>query len=222
MADIQKLREFVQVNGWYLFAEELWSRATRGVRSKLLARRLKTEDLLLGRYSRLKGLRFLQVGRDFHAGDSLWIEAVARYGDQVFQPRIVIGNRVRASNWVHIAATHYVEIGDDCLIGSKVIITDHGHGQYASGHSSPFEPPAMRRLDSGRKVVIGRNVWLGDGVVVMPDVTIGEGAVIGSNSIVSKDIPAFTVSVGAPAKPIKQYDKDSKEWRVLRPRSTGA
>jgi lipopolysaccharide O-acetyltransferase len=176
---------------------------------------VKTEGLHIGRYSRLKGLAFMKFGKDFSAGDGLWMEAIARYEDQVFQPRIVIGDSVRISNWVHIAATHYVEIGDHCLIGSKVVITDHGHGQYANGHSLPFEPPAKRRLDSTRKVVIGPNAWLGDGVVVMPDVTIGEGAVIGANSVVSRDIPPFTVSVGAPARPIKQFDQNLKEWKTL-------
>ncbi len=215
LARIRKLREFIRVNGLYLFAGEIWSRATCRVRSRLLALPLKAQGLHIGRYSRLSGLGFMQVGKDFKAGDSLWLEALARYRDQVFQPRIVIGNSVRISNWVHIAATHYVEIGDNCLIGSKVVITDHGHGQYAKGQSSPFEPPAQRQLDSNRKVVIGRNVWLGDGVVVMPDVTIGEGAIIGANAVVSKDIPPFTVSVGAPARPIKQFDQNLKEWKTV-------
>jgi acetyltransferase-like isoleucine patch superfamily enzyme len=212
---MSKLREFARVNGWFHLAEEIGSRTAGSMRSWLLARQLKTEGLYLGRYARLKGLAFMQVGKDFQVGDSLWMEAITRYEDQVFQPRIVIGNSVRASNWVHIAATHYVEIGDHCLIGSKVIITDHGHGQYANGHSSPLEPPAKRRLDSNRKVIIGRNVWLGESVVVMPDVTIGEGAVIGANSIVSRDIPPFTVAVGAPARPIKQYDFQEGVWKKV-------
>lgn len=215
MTLIGKLRELCRVNGWSLLADEIWSRTAGSMRSRLLARQLKTEGLYLGRYSRLKGLAFMQVGKDFQVGDSLWMEAITRYEDQVFQPRIVIGYSVRASNWVHIAATHYVEIGDHCLIGSKVIITDHGHGQYGGSHSSPLEPPAKRQLDSNRKVVIGRNVWLGDGVVVMPDVTIGEGAVIGANSVVSRDIPPFTVSIGAPARPIKQYDFQEGVWRKV-------
>lgn len=207
-----KMREFVRINGWYLFAEESLLRIAGRMRSRLLARQLKTEGLLIGRYSRLRGLAFFQVGKDFHAGDSLWIEAIVRYENQGFRPQIIIGNGVRVSNWVHIAATHYVEIGDNCLIGSKVIIIDHGHGQYTKDYCSPFEPPAKRRLDTERKIVIGRNVWLGDGVVVMPDVTIGEGAVIGANSIVSRDIPPFTISVGAPAKPFKEYDFSRSSW----------
>lgn len=214
---MSKAFEFIRVNGWYLFAVEMWSRASSSVRNRLLEQKLATKGLHLGRYSRLKGLGFLQVGNDFHAGDGLWIEAVVAYEEQRFQPRIVIGNSVRASNWVHIAATHSVEIGDHCLIGSKVIITDHGHGQYAGAHSSPHEPPARRTLDSGRSVVVGRNVWLGDGVVVMPDVTIGEGAVIGANSVVSKDIPPFTMCVGSPARPIKEFDETMKEWKRLPP-----
>ena len=212
---MNKIRQFVQLNGWYLLGDELWTRARGLVRGRLLGRQLRTQGLHIGRYARLRGLRYMQIGRDFQAGDSLWIEAVARYESQVFAPRIVIGDSVRVSQWVHIAATNSVEIGDHCLIGSKVIITDHAHGQYAKRHSSPLEPPAVRQLDHDRKVVIGRNVWLGDGVVVMPDVTIGEGCVIGANSVVSRDIPPFSMAVGAPATPIKRYDFSTHEWEKI-------
>lgn len=215
MAGLGKAIEFIRVNGVYVFAEYSWSRLAGQVRNGLLGRKLKTRGLNIGRYSRVRGLAFLHIGNDFHAGDGLWIEAVSRYEEQEFRPRIVIGNSVRASNWVHIAATHSVEIGDHCLLGSKVIITDHGHGQYSNGHSLPLEPPAKRALDSDRKVVIGRNVWLGDGVVVMPDVTIGDGAVIGANSVVSKDVPPNTMCVGIPSKPVKVYDLDAQVWRKL-------
>ena len=156
-----------------------------------------------------------EIGEDLSAGDDLWLEAITRYQEQVFLPRIVIGRHVRIGNFVHIAATHFVEVGDDVLIGSKVIITDHNHGQYSREHTSPRVAPALRPLDYGRRVVIGRNVWLGDGVVVAPGSTIGEGAVIGANSVVVGAIPAFTMAVGAPAKVCKVYSFDIGEWRKI-------
>jgi acetyltransferase-like isoleucine patch superfamily enzyme len=209
---INKIREFANVNNWYLLAEEIWSRPLSLVRNRVLSSHLHTNKFRVGRNSYIRGITYMKIGSDFHAGDCLWLEAISRYQKQVFNPRIVIGEGVRASHSVHIAATNYVEIGDGCLFGSKVIITDHGHGQYQREHSSPLEPPTLRPLDSDRKVIIGRNVWLGDGVVVMPDVVIGEGCVIGANSVVTKCIAPFTMAVGAPAIPIKQYDFSRKEW----------
>jgi lipopolysaccharide O-acetyltransferase len=152
------------------------------------------------------------MGEDFSAEDGLWLEAVTRSNDQTFSPRIVIGSHVRISRWVHIAATHFVEIGDNVLMGSKVVVTDHNHGQYSKDHTSPNIPPALRPLDHDRSVVIGRNVWLGDGVVVTPGSSIGEGAVIGANSVVQGRIPPFTIAAGVPAKIMKVFDFDTQKW----------
>jgi acetyltransferase-like isoleucine patch superfamily enzyme len=56
-------------------------------------------------------------------------------------------------------------------------------------------------------VVIGDGSWLGHGAVVLPGVTIGKHVVIGANSVVTKDIPDFSVAVGSPARVIRQYDE---------------
>jgi len=64
-------------------------------------------------------------------------------------------------------------------------------------------------------VVIGKNVWLGDGVVVMPGVKIGDGSVIGANSVVTQDVPPFTIAAGSPAAALKKFDFTIQEWRKL-------
>ena len=61
-------------------------------------------------------------------------------------------------------------------------------------------------------VKIGKNVWLGEGVIVMPGVTIGDGAVIGAHSVVNKSIPPACVAVGSPAKVIKKYSFEQGVW----------
>ncbi|TLS97596.1 LbetaH domain-containing protein [Aliarcobacter cibarius] len=65
-----------------------------------------------------------------------------------------------------------------------------------------------------KKVVIGNDVWLGHNVVVMGNVTIGDGAVIGSSSVVTKDIPPFAIAVGNPARVIK-YRFDEQKIKDL-------
>lgn len=171
---------------------------------------------MIGPRALIRGLSSIEMGEEFSAGDGLWLEAVTKYNDQEFHPRIVIGKCVRLSHFVHIAATNYIEIGDGVLIGSKVVITDHNHGQYSSLHTSPHIAPASRPLDHDRRVTIQRNVWLADGVVVLPGATIGEGAVIGANSVVHGTIPPFTIASGVPAKVTSAYSFETNEWIRIR------
>lgn len=182
------------------------------IRNKLLSQKLGVREIKIGPRGYLRGLSSIQMGEDFSAGDGLWLEAVTEYNRQAFRPKIVIGKHVRVSHFVHIAATNSIEIGDDVLLGSKVIIIDHNHGQYSKEHTSPQIAPALRPLDSDRRVVIGRNVWLADGVVVTPGSTIGEGSVIGANSVVIGDIPPFSIASGMPAKVKKTFNFNTAKW----------
>lgn len=64
--------------------------------------------------------------------------------------------------------------------------------------------PVNRRLHSKGDITIGNSVWIGDKATILPAVTIGDGAVIAANTEVTKDVPAYSVVVGNPAKVIKQ------------------
>lgn len=205
---LRSLRE----NGVYVFGSQVIGRIFSVIRNTLIARHLGVKKITIGPRSYLRGLSSISMGDDISVGEGFWLEAIRRYNDQVFSPRISIGNHVCISRGVHIAATHFVEIGENVLIGSKVIITDHNHGQYSREHTSPKIAPALRPLDHNRRVVIGRNVWLSDGVVVTPGSSIGEGAVIGANSVVRGNIPPFTIAAGVPAKVFRIYDFDAKKW----------
>jgi len=182
------------------------------MRNYLLSRKFGVHKIRMGPRARLRGLSRIQMGEDFAAGESLWLEAITRYNDQEFSPAIVIGQHVRISHFVHITATHHVEIGDDVLMGSKVMITDHNHGQYSREHTSPHVAPTLRPLDVDRSVFIGRKVWLSDGVVVTAGASIGEGSIIGANSVVQGNIPAFCIASGVPATVRKIFNQTTKQW----------
>lgn len=208
-----KARRFIGINGWYLFGCELGRRVGVQFRRWMLAGKLGCPDIVLGPRCYLRGLDYMHIGKNFQAGEGLWLEAVSTYRGQTFSPSIVIGNNVSISHWCHIASTHRVEIGDGALIGSKVLITDHYHGQYGVGVPETNLPPAQRPLDEDKIVVIGKNVWLGDGVVILPGVTIGDGCVIGANSVVTRDVPPATIAAGVPAVPLKTLDFTTRKWR---------
>jgi lipopolysaccharide O-acetyltransferase len=208
-----KVARFVATRGWYEFAVELLTRSRTAVRSVFLARVFGAKGLSIGPRSYIRGAKFIRFETGVHAGDGFWLEAVSRIYDQHFSPQILIGSNVSFGHWTHIAATNYVEIGANALIGSKVHITDHNHGQYGGDlQSDPNEIPLLRRIDGDKRTIVGANVWLGDGVVVCPGVTIGEGCVIGANSVVTRSIPPRTVAYGAPALPRKTFDLELRQW----------
>jgi lipopolysaccharide O-acetyltransferase len=198
-----RARRFIRLNGFYLFVCDVGRRIGIVFRRRMLAGKLRCPDIVVGARCHLRGLACMRIGKNFHAAEGLWLEAVVAHPGQTFSPSIVIGNNVSISRWTHIAATHRVEIGDGVLIGSKVLITDHNHGSYKKRTSDAGIAPAFRPLDEDGVVVIGKNVWIGDGVVIAPGAMIGEGAVIGANSVVVGEIPPYTVAAGAPARRIR-------------------
>jgi lipopolysaccharide O-acetyltransferase len=207
-----RLKRFVRLNGIYVLICEIRRLSGVAFRRKMLAGKLGCPHIVIGPRCHLRGLENIRIGRNFQAAEGLWLEAVTSHAGQTYSPSIVIGNNVNISRWSHIAATKRVEIGDGVLIGSHVIVTDHNHGQYDGPHSSPEIPPNLRPLVCNKEVVIGRNVWLGDGVVVTPGSSIEEGSVIGANSVVTGIIPPYTIAAGVPARPLKQFDFEIGEW----------
>lgn len=162
--------------------------------------------------AKIIGSSRIEFGNRFFAGRGLWLETLGEGS------KLVIGDNVNVSDWVHIAAISDVSIGNGVLIGSKVIITDHNHGRYSGAveHSSPHEPPNHRLL-TGAPVRVGDRAFLGDNVVVLPGSVIGEGAIIGANSTVSGHIPPDTMAFGNPARPVRRYDPATRRWVPLRP-----
>ena len=125
---------------------------------------------------------------------------------------LTVGSNCHMGDNVHIVASESVTIGDNCLLASKIFISDTSHGNYqGDGQSSPASDPNSRPLHS-RPVAIGTNVWIGENVCVLPGVSIGDGAIINANAVVTKDVPAASIAAGVPARVIKQWDDASGKW----------
>jgi acetyltransferase-like isoleucine patch superfamily enzyme len=167
----------------------------------------------LGRGYKVIGSKGISVGRGSSIKRYAWIEAVFSYNNQKFTPSIKIGERFYASERIHISAIGRVEIGDNCLVGSSVYISDHNHGAYKGNQQdSPHQHPADRNLVSFGPVIIGSNVWLGDNVIIVGPVKIGDGVIVGANSLVIKDIPANVIAAGSPVKVLKTYNSTNNTW----------
>lgn len=172
----------------------------------------------IGESPYIRGAKSITIGSRFIAGKNLWLDAIHQYENNRYSPKIIIGNNVGVSDSVHIAATTSVILSDGVLVGSRVLITDHNHGIYhGKAQSEPGQLPSKRKLSANQSVFIGCNVWIGDGVVVLPGSHIGEGSIIGANSIVKGGIPPRCIAIGSPARPVRSYDHQSKEWKKWMP-----
>lgn len=158
----------------------------------------------------VRGRRHIRIGAGFTSGPGLRVDAFPLgSGDRVI---INIGDGVQVNDSVHVAGVHSVRIGNRVLIASKVFITDHGHGSYGTdGGDSPLVPPAERPL-SWAPVVIEDDVWLGEFCSVLPGVTIGKGSIIGTMSVVNRDVPPYCIAAGSPARVIKRYNFEARRW----------
>jgi len=115
--------------------------------------------------------------------------------------RLVIGDRVNIGYHNSISVAKGVQIGDDTLFAPDVRVFDNP--------THPLSPGARLRhetfsLDEARPIVIGRNVWVGTGSMILRGVTIGVGAIIAAMSVVTRDVPPATLAGGTPARVIRE------------------
>ncbi|MBU3213952.1 acetyltransferase [Clostridium estertheticum] len=159
----------------------------------------------------VRGKKFLQYGEGITTGYNCRIEIFdTGVGGS---KKLIIGKNCKIGDHVHIAAGEKVSIGDNCLMASKIYISDINHGDYsnADNDSSPDISPDNRPLYT-KTVAIGNNVWIGENVCILPGVTIGDGCIIGANSVVNRNAPQNCMVAGSPARVIKKYNGKIKQW----------
>lgn len=156
--------------------------------------------------------KYIDFGIRLTTGVGCRLEAYSGDGDKC----LIFGSDVQINDYVHICAMESVSIGNGVLMASHIYISDNSHGCYKGGEqdSHPDVAPINRTYYT-RPVRIEDHVWLAEHVVVMPGVTIGKGSIVGSNSVVTKDIPPYTIAVGQPARLIKKFNFETKTWEYI-------
>ena len=149
---------------------------------------------------------YISIGEMCIFGDFLFLTAWRKFNEEIFAPVLTIGKSCNFGAFNHITCINRVEIGDNCLTGKWVTISDNNHG--TTDLDSLQKEPIKRPLSSKGPIIIGKNVWIGDKATILGGVTIGDGAVIAANSVVTKDVPAYSVVGGNPAKIIKKMNKE--------------
>jgi acetyltransferase-like isoleucine patch superfamily enzyme len=138
----------------------------------------------------------LEIGPQAHFEPGVWITCPGT-------ARIRIGGGTFLNLGVQVAAVELVEIGEHCMFANGCFVTDGNHR-----FDDPAQPVPWQGFTTKGPTRVGDNVWCGANVVITSGVTIGERCVIGSNSVVTTDIPPFSIAAGAPAKVLKTITYD--------------
>jgi acetyltransferase-like isoleucine patch superfamily enzyme len=146
------------------------------------------------------------IGDNFSSGEFVRLQAWPSYKGKIHSTSndvlISIGDNVYMNNSSFISACLGVEIGNYCLIGSNVFITDNSHGSTSLVTSPRIDQP----LSSKGKVVIGQNVWICSNVIITSGCAIGSNSIIAANSVVTGRVEAGSLYGGVPARLIRRLD----------------
>lgn len=162
------------------------------------------KNCVLGSHTSYCGEKYISIGNNSVIGDYSQLHANHHfyYTKQQFTPNITIGDNCNIGIQAHITAINKIIIGNNVLTGPRVLITDNAHGK--SNIEDIHTAPLFRPLHSEGAVIIEDDVWIGEGAMIMPNVHIGKGAIIAANSVVTHNIPPYTMAGGVPAKVIKK------------------
>lgn len=140
--------------------------------------------------------RYSLIGMGCRVGRGCELEPGIDVG---FRPDLSIGERCQINQNTSIKSAR---IGNDVMIAPGVVFLDRQHG-----FSRTDIPMTQQGASSRQLTIIGDDVWIGQNVIVMPGITIGVGVIVGAGSVVTKNLPDWSIAVGVPARVIR-YRKD--------------
>ena len=130
--------------------------------------------------------------------DDVVIKCEDRFAGKSYSPKLEIGDNTLINIGVHIGCVHELTIGRNVVTSARCQIIDHSHGYEDVGRPVLEQPLAVKG-----PVVIEDECWLATGVVVGSGVRIGKHSVIGANSVVTSDIPPYSLAAGNPARVVR-------------------
>lgn len=189
---------------------------------KLIGVKKKGRVTFVGKKVDLRHKKFIQLGNSVTIEDFVEIDALSKKG-------VILGNNIRVGAYSKIKCTGTIrklgigisigdnsgvgefsyfgaaggiQIGDNVIMGQNVRFHSENH------NFSRVDVPIKEQGVTSLGIVIGNDCWIGAGVVFLDGVKVGDGCVIGANSLVNKDIPAYSVAVGNPVRIIKNRKRE--------------
>jgi acetyltransferase-like isoleucine patch superfamily enzyme len=188
------MRKKIQLLSYYLFSFPVY---------KMMLGKIGSRSRLL--HPVIEGHKRIFIGKKVYIQRGGWLACLPLTGNHNCILSIDDGTYI--GRYCHIYATSKIEIGKKVLIADKVYLSDNSHG--FENTRLPVIDQAVRQL---KPVSILDGAWLGENVCVI-GASVGKNSVVGSNAVVTKDIPDYCVAAGAPAIIIKRFDPEKKEWR---------
>jgi acetyltransferase-like isoleucine patch superfamily enzyme len=149
----------------------------------------------------------LEIGPDaaLEIGRWAWIGHGSKI--RVHEGEVRIGAKTVMGQECTISAYRHVSIGRECIIADRVMLIDFDHGVVE------VDRPIRQQGIYKRDVRVGHNVWIGYGACVLRGVSIGDNSVVGTSSVVTKEVPPNTIVAGVPARTIRERDQPpSMRW----------
>jgi acetyltransferase-like isoleucine patch superfamily enzyme len=146
----------------------------------------------------------IQIGRkgEIRFGRFVWIGDGSKI--RCHEGTVEIGEKTVIGQECTISAYQRVRIGEQCVIADRAMFIDFDHGVVE------VERPIRVQGIYKRDVEVGSNVWIGYGACVLRGVRVGDNAIVGTNSVVTRDVPANAVVAGIPAKIIRMREAPSR------------
>lgn len=165
-----------------------------------------TSSSVIKRSVRVQGKKYITIGKKSTIQRGGWLLALKIDNKN---PQIQIGDYCSIGDFSHITAVRQITIEDKVLIANNVYISDNLH-QY----DDPNIPIIDQRIIFKNKVCIKSGAWIGENVCII-GASVGKNSVIGANSVVTKDVPDYSIAVGSPARIIKQFDFVNSTWKNI-------
>lgn len=153
----------------------------------------------------------LHFGKGIGIGKYAYFLPCTEFAGIKYNPQIIVGD----GTWIGIrnsfACIDKIEIGKNVLFAGYVHITDHSHG-----YENVEEPIMSQKLISKGPVTIEDDCWLGFGSEILSGVHIGRHAIVAARAVVTHDVPPYSIVAGNPAKVIKYYNFETKQWEKVK------